>query len=129
MRLLLDTHVFLWMHTRPERLSPRLRPLLADPATELVLSVAVPWEIGIKVAKKGLTLPEPLEDFVLACTQLVAMTWLPIELRHTLESAKLPLHHRDPFDRMLIAQARTDDLTLVSADPWFRRYDVELLPA
>ena len=81
------------------------------------------------MAKKGLTLPEPLEDYVTTRVQLARMQMLPIELRHAIESAKLPLHHGDPFDRMLIAQARTEELTLVSADSRFRRYDVELLPA
>lgn len=129
MRLLLDTHAFLWMHMTPERLSSRTRMLLIDSETELVLSVVVPWEIGIKVAKKQLTLPEPLEDFMLGAMQFAPMTALRIELRHAVESASLPLHHGDPFDRMLIAQARIEELTLVTVDRRFSRYEVQLLPA
>lgn len=129
MRLLLDTHVFLWMHMSPERLSSSTRTLLTDAETELVISVVVPWELGIKVSSKGLTLPERLDDYITSRAQLSRMRILPIEVRHAVESANLPLHHRDPFDRMMIAQARTEKLTLVSADSWFRRYEVELLPA
>lgn len=129
MRLLLDTHVFLWMQMTPERLSSRTRTLLVDAETELVLSVVVPWELGIKIAKKGLTLPESLEDYITTRVQRARMTMLPVELRHTVESSKLPLHHGDPFDRMLIAQARIEELTLVSADRWFSRYDVDVIAA
>ena len=124
MRLLLDSHVFLWMHVSPDRLSSGTRELLADAEPSVLLSVVTPWELGIKVASKKLKLPESLEDYVLTRVQLARMALLPIELRHVIESASLPAHHGDPFDRMLIAQARVEELTVVTADPWFSRYDV-----
>ncbi len=127
MRLLLDSHVFLWMHASPERLPPRSRAALVDADTELYLSVVVPWELGIKVARKKLSLPEPLADFVLSRAQRSRIELLPIHLRHVVEVADLPPRHADPFDRMLIAQARVEDLTLVTVDPWFASYDVDLL--
>ena len=129
MRLLLDSHVFLWMHASPEHLSARVRAALVDADTALFLSVVVPWELGIKAASKKLTLPEPLEEFILSRAQRSRITLLPIHLRHVVEVVGLPRHHGDPFDRMLIAQARVEDLTLVTADPWFSSYAVDLLSA
>lgn len=129
MKLLLDTHVFLWMHAEPERLSASARELLVDPETALVLSVVVPWEAGIKVARKRLTLPEQVEAYFVARAHAAGMTILPIELRHVVAAAALPRHHADPFDRMLVAQARTERLTLLSADPELARYDVTLMNA
>jgi PIN domain nuclease of toxin-antitoxin system len=129
MRLLLDSHVFVWMHASPERLSARSRAALADADSELFLSVVVPWELGMKIARKKLALPEPLAAFVQSRAQRARIAVLPIHLRHAVEAVELPAHHADPFDRMLIAQARVEDLTLVTADPWFSRYDVGVLSA
>jgi len=129
MRLLLDTHVFVWMHGDPDRLSRRARELLVDADTELHLSVVVPWELGIKLARERLTLPEPLEEYVMSRARDARMSWLSIALAHVLEAVALPPHHADPFDRMLVGQARAERLTLLTADPWIARYDVEIIRA
>ena len=129
MKLLLDTHVFLWMHGDPDRLSVRARKLLVDADTELRLSVVVAWELGIKLARDRLTLPEPLDEYMMSRAHRSRMSWLSIELAHVLEAVTLPPHHADPFDRMLVAQARAEGLTLLTADPWIARYDVELVRA
>ena len=118
MKLLLDSHVFVWMHAEPERLSERARTMLADADQDLFLSVIVAWELGIKVARKRLTLPEPVDDYVLSRARNARMTLLSIDLPHVLEAVGLPSHHADPFDRMLVAQARVENLTLLTADPW-----------
>jgi PIN domain nuclease of toxin-antitoxin system len=129
MKLLLDTHVFIWMHGEPERLSERARKLLVDADAELHLSVVVAWELGIKIARERLTLPEPLEEYVMSRARRARMSLLSIDLVHVLEAVSLPLHHADPFDRMLVAQARAESLTLLTADPWIARYDVETIRA
>jgi PIN domain nuclease of toxin-antitoxin system len=129
MRLLLDTHVFIWMHAAPERLSKKARELLVDADQKLFLSVASAWELGIKVARGQLSLPNDLEEYVLSRSSAARIAILPIELSHVFEAAALPAHHRDPFDRMLVAQARVEDLTLISGDPWLSRYEVARVPA
>ncbi|TMQ05553.1 MAG: type II toxin-antitoxin system VapC family toxin [Deltaproteobacteria bacterium] len=129
MKLLLDTHVFVWMHGEPGQLSARAQKLLVDADTELHLSVVVAWELGIKIARERLTLPEPLEEYVTSRAQRSRMSLLPIHLAHVLEAVTLPLHHADPFDRMLVAQARAESLILVTADPWIARYEVEIVRA
>lgn len=129
MKLLLDTHVFIWMHAEPDRLSRRAKDLLIDPDTELHLSVVVAWELGIKIARERLTLPEPLEEYVMSRANRSRMSLLPIGLVHVLDAVALPAHHADPFDRMLVAQARAERLTLLTADPWIARYDVTQIRA
>ncbi|HWO23643.1 MAG TPA: type II toxin-antitoxin system VapC family toxin [Kofleriaceae bacterium] len=129
MKLLLDTHVFIWMHGDPDRLSARARDLLIDADTELHLSVVSAWELGIKIARERLTLPEPLDEYVMSRARRARISLLSIDLVHVLEAVTLPLHHADPFDRMLVAQARTESLTLLTADPLIARYDVELMRA
>jgi len=129
MKLLLDTHVFIWMHGDPDRLSGRARKLLVDADTELHLSVVVAWELGIKIARERLTLPEPLDEYVMSRAHRSRMSLLSIDLGHVLEAITLPPHHADPFDRMLVAQARAESLPLMTADPWIARYDVELVRA
>jgi PIN domain nuclease of toxin-antitoxin system len=128
-KLLLDTHVFLWMHADPERLSKRARALLVHEDTDLALSCVVPWELGIKVAQGKLRLPETVEEYCRSRAHDARLRLLEIRFAHVYEAARLPLHHRDPFDRMLIAQARTDGLTVLTADPAFRAYDVDVSPA
>ena len=128
-RLLLDSHVFIWMHAEPDRLSKQATTLLADPDNELILSLVVPWEIGIKVARKRITLPEPLDAFFSVRAHRARMTLLPIELRHVLDATQLPRHHDDPFDRMLVAQARVERVSLLSADPLVARYEVDIVAA
>ncbi|ONM47458.1 type II toxin-antitoxin system VapC family toxin [Nocardia donostiensis] len=123
MRLLLDTHVALWWLLDDPALPEDLADVL-DHEPDIYLSVATIWEVAIKQAAGKLEgptdLPELLRDsgFVL----------LAIETTHAIAAGQLPLIHRDPFDRMLVAQARSEGLRLVTRDPWCHKYDVEILP-
>jgi len=129
MRLLLDTHCLLWARAAPARLSPEARKALIDPRHQLFVSVASIWEIAIKHALGRLDMahaPESLVPRLIAATQAVT---LPIEQSHALRVARLPLHHADPFDRILIAQAQVEHLTIVTADERFSAYHVDVLPA
>lgn len=105
MRVLLDTHVWIWWLSTPGQLNKEARTLLADPANQLVLSVASAWEIAIKVSIGKLQLPGPIETFVPEQIRQDGIELLPIELRHTLYLPRLPQHHRDPFDRILVARS------------------------
>jgi PIN domain nuclease of toxin-antitoxin system len=124
MRVLLDTHAFLWGVADDPRLSARGRQAIAD-ATERFLSIASCWEIAIKVSRQRLTLPKPIERFVPEQLGLNGFQLLLIDLDDLARVAALPFHHRDPFDRMLAAQALSDELSIVSADPVFRKYGVK----
>ena len=124
MRALLDTHTFLWWNTDDPRLSAQARELIADGRNEIYLSVASAWEIAIKAARGSLILPEPPEQYVPSRLRLHRMLVLTIQLRHALMVYDLPMIHRDPFDRLLIAQSRLEDLALLTADPEITRYDV-----
>ena len=127
MKVLLDTQVWIWMRNAPTRLTARARRILTDERNELVLSAATPWEIAIKVAVGKLRLPGSVEEFVSTRTAATRVTPLPITQLHAIESAALPQHHRDPFDRVLVAQARLERLPLMSTDDVFRAYDVEIV--
>ncbi|HEY7895242.1 MAG TPA: type II toxin-antitoxin system VapC family toxin [Gemmatimonadaceae bacterium] len=129
MRVLLDTHVWLWMVAAPERLSKKGRSIVIAAENELVLSAASAWEIAIKVALGKLTLPETPESYIPRLMARTAVTALPVHARHALHVATLPKHHRDPFDRMLVAQAQLEDLPILTADTAFRRYDVKTVRA
>lgn len=126
MRLLLDTHVWLWMQTAPEKFSPRVRDVLADSGQELFLSAASSLEISIKYAIGKLPLPEPPNEYVPRRLTEDGILELPVHHRHALRVADLPLHHRDPFDRLLVAQAQIEDLPLMTADPQLEEYDLEI---
>jgi len=128
-RVLLDTQVWLWMLAAPERLSKRTRALVVSVENELVLSAASAWEIAIKHGLGKLRLPEPPETYIPRLMARTGVSPLPIHHRHALHVASLPLHHRDPFDRLLVAQAQLEGLPILTADPGFRKYDVETLPA
>jgi PIN domain nuclease of toxin-antitoxin system len=126
LRILLDTHCWLWMRGEQDRLSETSRVLLRDPESEVFFSAASAWEIAIKCAAGKLQLPEPPVVFV---TQRIAedrLGALPILLAHALRAGALPPHHRDPFDRMLIAQAQVEELTLLTADRGMAQYDVPI---
>ncbi len=126
---LIDTHVWLWWRSAPERLGRRTLAVMEDAASPLWLSVASVWEIAIKAAIGKLRLPAPWERHVPEALLEDGIQALPVELPHVLALEALPLHHRDPFDRILVAQARTERLTLVTADPSFLPYEVPLLRA
>ena len=128
MRLLLDTHAFLWWVNDHDALSSRARASIADRGNECLLSLASCWEMAIKVGIGKLELPgKPGKIIRFVEEQLAANGFrsLPIELPHVARVATLPFRHRDPFDRLLAAQALAEDLTLVSADPVFRKYGIK----
>ena len=129
MRVLLDTQAWLWMQAAPARFSPGARQLVEDPATTLLLSAASSWEIAIKYGLGKLELPDPPDVYVPDRMRFGGVTPLPIEHSHALRVAALDLHHRDPFDRLLVAQAQVEKLPILSADPVFERYGVEFIPA
>lgn len=129
MRILLDTQCWLWMSLAPERFSPRGRALVENAENALYLSAASAWEIAIKHALGKLGLPEPPETYVPSRMAALSVQPLAIEHAHALHAAMLPAHHRDPFDRLLVAQAQLDDLPILTADPAIRKYGVETLAA
>jgi PIN domain nuclease of toxin-antitoxin system len=126
MRLLLDTHAFLWWVLDDPRLSTTGRELIADPATEVLFSAVSGWEIAIKARTGRLDLPKDVPGFVLDQLRRNRFSVLPIELRHTLRAHGLPEHHRDPFDRLLVAQAEIEAVPLLSRDPLLAAYGIEL---
>ena len=123
MRLLLDTHIFLWLHTEPERLGEHL-PLVEDRRTELLVSAVVSWEIAIKYWLDRLPLPQPPERYVPERLRAIGAQALPIEHTHALAVAALPSLHHDPFDRLLVAQAGLLDVPILTADPAIAQYSV-----
>jgi PIN domain nuclease of toxin-antitoxin system len=125
MRVLLDTHTFLWAITEESKLSKKVSRLL--PTAETWFSVASVWEILTKVQIGRLSLPEPAGPFLISKLVLNGVHVLPVNLDHVLRLEKLQLHHRDPFDRILIAQSLEESLPLVTADRMFERYPVELI--
>jgi PIN domain nuclease of toxin-antitoxin system len=125
LRLLLDTQVLIWALTNPKRLSEQARTAITAGENRIFVSLATPWEMAIKTALGNLAPPDDLE----AQLSEKRFELLPIALRHTQAVASLPHHHRDPFDRMLIAQAQVDGLTLVTSDREIRNYPVATLPA
>ena len=129
MRILLDTQCWLWMAASPERLSARARSAIERADNQLFLSAASAWEIAIKHALGMLSLPEPPARYVPSRVDRLRTTPLPIDQAHALHVAALPPHHRDPFDRLLVAQAQVEHLPILTADPVFDRYDVDTIDA
>lgn len=127
MNFLLDTHVFLWWITDDPRLSPRARRIIADGRNRIFLSAASGWEIAIKARLGRLELPDDLERFILNQLAVNAIDVLPVQMSHALHVYKLPDHHRDPFDRLLIAQAQLEKLRILTADAQFSKYRVEVV--
>jgi PIN domain nuclease of toxin-antitoxin system len=125
LKLLLDTHTMIWAFSAPHLLSPHARDAISAQENEVFVSVISPWEIAIKRSKKRLRAPENLDDAV----EAHRFQLLPVLLRHTKAIGSMPNHHGDPFDRMLVAQAIIDGLTLVTSDRVLRRYPVSLLSA
>ena len=123
-RVLLDTHTFLWWADDDRRLSSSARRAI-EAATDGFFSLVSCWEMAIKVSRGRLTLAKPVERFVPEQLGLNAFQVLPIDLDDVARVATLPFHHRDPFDRLLIAQALNDELAIVSADPILGKYGVK----
>ena len=128
-KILLDTHCWLWMTSSPERFSPLALRQIEAAETELYMSAASAWEIAVKYALGKLRLPVRPADFIARYLSETRTTSLPITSDHGLYVADLPPYHRDPFDRLLIAQAMLERLPILTADPQFQKYDVDLINA
>jgi len=127
MRLLLDTQAFLWSSGAPERLSPRARRAIEAGRNEVFLSVASVWEIAIKTRIGRLQLTRDVEEFTRERMVESSLVALPVLLTHAIRVASLPDVHRDPFDRLLVAQAIVEGLHLVTADHRLRDYPVKVV--
>jgi PIN domain nuclease of toxin-antitoxin system len=125
--VLLDTHIFLWWMLDNPQLSATARALIASPGVRVFVSAATVWEIAIKNGKGKLNLPEPVATYIPNALRDERFEMLPITVAHALETAALPFHHSDPFDRILAAQSRAEGLPLVSADAIFDSYDVAVV--
>ena len=125
MRYLLDTRCWLWLQAVPERLPADLLETLSDRTVELFFSAASAWELGLKHAAGRLDLPDPPSVYVSRTMQRMGARELPISHAHALAAAALPSLHRDPFDRVLVAQARLNHLTLITADHAVAAYDFD----
>ncbi|MEQ1888448.1 MAG: type II toxin-antitoxin system VapC family toxin [Alphaproteobacteria bacterium] len=127
MRLLLDTCTFLWWMAEPQKLSPEARLHLIDHRNDIVLSAVSGWEIALKNRLGKLTLDRRPAALVDEAVARLDLTILPVSMAHGIVAGELPLHHKDPFDRLLIAQAEIDGLTLISPDSAFMAYKVKML--
>ena len=127
MRLLLDTHILLWVLGEPQRIAPGIRRDIEDLSNAVLISAVCAWEIATKHAIGKLPLPESPEALLDRAVAELRGVELSISRRHALRSASLPPHHRDPFDRLLVAQALLEGATLVTADPLLPVYGATLL--
>src|SRR3712207_344821 len=121
MKLLLDTHAFIWSFSEPEKLSPKALALMSDGNNDLILSVASVWEMQIKIQSGKLRLAIPLTELIEGQRQTNGVQVLPIGLGHVLALDALPALHKDPFDRLVVAQANVEGAFLVSRDPVDRK--------
>ena len=129
MKILIDTQIFLWLFGNSSRISLNVRNLLINPNNTIYFSAASAWEIAIKYGNGKLKLPDEPKLFVPDRLKRANFDWLEINHEHTLAVAKLPLIHKDPFDRLLITQANVENLSLLSADSIFGNYSVKLIDA
>ena len=127
MRVLLDTHSFLWLVTNDDRLSELARSVFLNPESALLVSAVTGFEISVKFSLGKLKLSEPPREFVQNRLHKNALTALPVTLAHTHRLASLPFHHKDPFDRLLVSQALEEDVPILSADVVLSNYGVERL--
>jgi PIN domain nuclease of toxin-antitoxin system len=127
MKVLLDTHAFLWSIAGDKKLSKTARKTFLDPRNRLFLSAVSMWEICIKISLEKLSLKSGWFKKIQNEMSTNAVQWLPVEMQHCVELTKLPFHHRDPFDRMLVAQARVEDLQVLSRDVRLSAYDIECI--
>jgi PIN domain nuclease of toxin-antitoxin system len=127
MRLLLDTHIFLWWDNDPDQLPAQAKAFCQDPSNTLVLSVVSVWEMQIKQQLGKLKLRLPLSQLIADQQKTNGVEILPVSLSHVLSLETLPPRHKDPFDRLLIAQANAENISLLTVDPVFQQYTVKLL--
>lgn len=127
MNLLLDTHTYLWFIAGDERLSIAAREVIENPDNLKIISTASLWEITIKYSLGKLQLKVGLQKVLTDYISTNGFNLLPIETSHLLELSRLAMHHRDPFDRLLIAQAKSDHLAVCSADRFFKDYGIDVI--
>ena len=127
MKLLLDTHAFIWLNNEPSRLSETVRQLCQSGMHEFYLSLASPWEMQIKHQLGKLSLDVPLDELIQRNIQSNYIQLLPIESKHISHLERLPFHHNDPFDRVIIAQAVVEQMTIISVDSAFSAYSVAVI--
>ena len=125
MRFLLDTHTFLWFVLNDPRLSQEALKLISDPKNDLLISPASYWEIAIKVSLGKYEIPGSFQSWMEAQISINNFEILPIRIAHTAKVATLSFHHRDPFDRLLVAQALSEQIPIISADGKLDLYSVE----
>jgi PIN domain nuclease of toxin-antitoxin system len=125
MNVLLDTHAFLWAITGDKMLSKKARKTFLDPRNRLFFSAVSMWEICIKISLGKLSLKSGWLKKIQNEISINAIQWLPVEMSHCAELTKLPFHHRDPFDRMLVVQAKVEDLLVLSRDSRLSAYEIE----
>jgi PIN domain nuclease of toxin-antitoxin system len=126
-KYLLDTNVFLWSSGAPEKLNRQATAILSSGSSEVYLSAASSWEIAIKFALRALRLPSAPSQFIPDAMRILSVRSIEISHFHSLAAGALPPHHRDPFDRMLVAQARSEEMVLLTADKVFAKYEVETI--
>jgi PIN domain nuclease of toxin-antitoxin system len=127
MKALLDTHAFIWWDSDPSKLSPKARAVCEDRANLIFFSVASALEMQIKLQLGKLQLRLPLKDIIASQQETNEIQVLPVGLSHVLVLQDLPRHHKDPFDRLLIAQANVEEAVIISHDPLFEKYPVQVL--
>lgn len=123
MKILIDTHIFLWFVNNNPQLSPTAKHLL-ESDVDILLSIASLWEIAVKVSIGKLTLPGPIQEFIPQQLRLNQIELLRVEIQHLHILSTLPFHHRDPFDRLIIAQSLAEDIQILSVDTIFDEYGV-----
>jgi PIN domain nuclease of toxin-antitoxin system len=126
MKFLLDTHAFLWWILEEPQLSPTAGEIISNGQNELYVSAASGLEMAIKAKLGKLELPDNIESFILEQTAINNFKVLPIKMSHALHVYTLPFHHQDPFDRVLVAQARLDKMTIITVDKQIALYPVEV---
>ena len=119
MSYLIDTHIFIWLMENSKKVSPRIKTLLSSPSINVFISIVSIWEIVIKQTKGQLKTPKNIEESI----HKAGFKILPIEISHVLGLKELPLHHKDPYDRMLISQAQAESLTLITSDVKIWKYE------
>lgn len=127
MKVLLDTHAFIWRVTNDPQLSQTAKATIANPSNTVFFSVINGWEIIIKQGTGKLTLPEPAETYIPSRIAANQFTILPVQLSHILQVASLPDLHRDPFDRLLIAQSQVENISIISIDRYVVQYPVNVI--
>jgi PIN domain nuclease of toxin-antitoxin system len=125
MKLLLDTHAFLWWILDDDSLGRKARKAIADEHNQCFLSIASCWEMAIKKSLGNLEIPEPVDGFIAEQVAANRFSILPIDLRHVSHVSRLAFHHRDPFDRLLAAQAAEEGMSIASANAIFQEYGIE----